>query len=328
MSFSYDFKWGVGKSAVFFIAIVFSSLIADCSAVDNESSKRTISLEGQWSFKLDPENVGITEKWFNDSFSESITLPGSTDQAGFGNKVTSAHKDRLTREYEYVGAAWYEKTVTIPDGWAGNHIELFLERCHWETRVWVDGEEMGMRESLSVPHIYDLTACLTPGEHSIVVRVDNTIKYQIGGAGHSITDYTQTNWNGIVGRLELRASSPVWIESVVRAYPNIKAKSVRVHAEIRNITAVKVEGPVVAKVFDADKKLIGESVITKTISPGGTAELEFDVKLDGKVILWDEFNPSLYDLELSFADDFYTVPLGMRQVGVKDKRIAINDRPV
>ncbi|MHC5118029.1 MAG: discoidin domain-containing protein [Planctomycetota bacterium] len=125
----------------------------------------------------------------------------------------------------------------------------------------------------------------------------------------------------------MRASAPVWIETV-RAYPNIKAKSVRVHAEIRNITAVKVEGPVVAKVFDADKKLIGESVITKTISPGGTAELEFDVKLDGKVILWDEFNPSLYDLELTFADDTFTTVFGMRQVGVKDKRIAINDRPV
>ena len=106
------------------------------------------------------------------NFSDKIALPGSTDQAGYGKKTTSAHKDRLTREYEYVGPAWYEKKVTIPDAWAGKHTELFLERCHWETRVWVDGRKMGMRESLSVPHTYNLTAALTPGEHSIVVRVD------------------------------------------------------------------------------------------------------------------------------------------------------------
>ena len=28
---------------------------------------------------------------------------------------------------------------------------------------WVDGTHLGMRDSLSVPHVYDLTAALTPG---------------------------------------------------------------------------------------------------------------------------------------------------------------------
>jgi hypothetical protein len=74
MSFTNDFKRGVGNSAIFFASILLSTLVINCSAVGDNS------------------------------FSESITLPGSTDQAGFGNKVTSAHKDRLTREYEYVGA--------------------------------------------------------------------------------------------------------------------------------------------------------------------------------------------------------------------------------
>jgi hypothetical protein len=87
MSFTNDFKRGVGNSAIFFASILLSTLVINCSAVGDKALDRTISLEGQWSFKLDPENVGITEKWFNVSFSESITLPGSTDQAGFGNKV-------------------------------------------------------------------------------------------------------------------------------------------------------------------------------------------------------------------------------------------------
>lgn len=292
-----------------------------------ETDTSVISLAGEWDFKLDPQNNGINERWFMNSFFDKIALPGSTDQAGYGKKTSSAHEDRLTREYEYEGAAWYKKTVTIPDSWAGKRIELFLERCHWETRVWIDGKEMGMRESLSVPHTYDLTASLTPGEHIIVIRVDNTVKYQIGMIGHSITEHTQTNWNGIVGRIELRVSAPVWIESA-QVYPNIKTMAVSVHAEVHNITPDTIQGRAEVKVYDADKKLIGKSCKLIRVYSGGKTKLELDVELLDNVKLWDEFDPSLCNLELTFANDIYTTVFGMRQISVKDKRIAVNDRPV
>jgi len=291
------------------------------------SGRSVISLAGNWDFKLDDQNEGIQKKWYTKEFSNTIPLPGSTDEAGYGNKDTRLHKDRLTREYEYVGAAWYKKTVTIPASWKGRHVELFLERCHWETRVWVDGKEIGMRESLSVPHVYDLTAQLTAGDHTIVVRVDNTIKYEIGDRGHSITDYTQTNWNGITGRIELRASAPISIESV-QAYPDIAKKSLLVRVKIRNLNSLKGKRLFVAKIYDNAENIIGESSIESYFNSDKQEELELEIPLKKDVKLWSEFDPALYNLELTFGEDVYSRNLGIREVGVKDKRITINNRPV
>ena len=35
----------------------------------------------------------------------------------------------------YKGVAWYRKEVNIPTDWNLQDISLFLERCHWETRL-------------------------------------------------------------------------------------------------------------------------------------------------------------------------------------------------
>ena len=86
----------------------------------------------------------------------------------------------LQPEKHYVGPAWYRREVKIADAWAGKRITLNLERCHWETSVWVDGNQIGSADSLSTPHVYDLTSQLTPGRHWLSVRVDNRVKIGVG----------------------------------------------------------------------------------------------------------------------------------------------------
>ena len=76
---------------------------------------------------------------------------------------------------------------------------LTLERPHWETRVWLDQRAVGTNNSLSTPHEYDLGTGLTPGRHTLTIRVDNRILVDVGDWSHSVSDHTQGNWNGIVG---------------------------------------------------------------------------------------------------------------------------------
>ena len=40
--------------------------------------------------------------------------------------------------------AWYQREIAIPDTWQGKRITLFLERCHWETQVWLDAYPLGL----------------------------------------------------------------------------------------------------------------------------------------------------------------------------------------
>jgi hypothetical protein len=201
----------------------------------NIHSMDVISLSGEWYFKIDAENAGLNEEWFCRHLPDKLKLPGSTDEGHYGERTVLQDPHRLNRIYEYIGAAWYQKEVTIPKEYENREILLFLERAHWETRLWIDGREAGMRDSLCTPHIYNLTGLLHAGRHTITLRVDNTVKYDIGESAHSITKETQTNWNGVIGRIELRVMDLIHICGM-QVYPDIRSKNAKVLLDVENNT--------------------------------------------------------------------------------------------
>jgi beta-galactosidase/beta-glucuronidase len=279
-----------------------AALCASAVAAD----ARRIGLEGTWSFRLDG----------TPGYADTIFLPGGTDQGGYGTKVAAPETGHLTRPHKYEGRAWYEKQVVIPESWRGQRITLFLERPHIQTEVQVDGRTFGTQNSLSTPHIYDLTAALTPGPHRITICVDNTYRIDVGRDAHSLTEHTQTNWNGIVGRIELRASPPVWIDDVA-VYPDVAARRVRATGTIRSLNGDAPEGTLLAFV---DSRL--PAIPTRVL--GG-----FDIAVpmaDSK--LWDEYEGSVYTLALHFGNDTVTVPFGMRQIGTHNTQFMLNGRPI
>jgi hypothetical protein len=99
-----------------------------------------IPLAGIWRFRLDAEKTGLQMGWPEQRFDgDSIFLPGSTDQAGYGLKTAGASRGWLSRPFLYEGPAWYQRPVAIPESWRGKRISLFLERPHWQTdlsRKW------------------------------------------------------------------------------------------------------------------------------------------------------------------------------------------------
>jgi hypothetical protein len=201
---------------------------------------RSSSIAGEWHLRLDPDDAGIAAQWFKGAsgFSDRIQLPGSTDEQHFGTKNEGRELLHLTHAYSYVGPAWYERQITISEAWRGKRITLFLERCHWETRAWLDGYPLGLQNSLSTPHIYELAEPgkpgVTPGAHRLTIRVDNRPQIDIGWSS-AITEEGPGNWNGIAGRMEMRATDAVWIDGV-SAYPDPARNLVHVRVKIRNIT--------------------------------------------------------------------------------------------
>lgn len=150
----------------------------------------SLDLSGVWQLALDPADCGIHENLPQNDFDLSVQLPGSLPEQGIGDPPSTDSPwfgmiDRIRDgewrkpKYDpyrtathfkmpfglqspavYVGAAWYRKEVEIPAEWKGKSIRLFLERPHWETRVWVDDVFISTCDSLSVPHEHDLSAVL------------------------------------------------------------------------------------------------------------------------------------------------------------------------
>ena len=139
-----------------------------------------MKLDGQWSYRFDPEDKNPAEGVAPPLTADGNTeFPGTTDTRGIGPVNSEASEFHLTRAYKYRGAVWFEREVEIPPAWAGQSVTLEMERVQWESRVWVDGRPAGMQDSLSTPHCHDLTGLLTPGRHRLTLRIDNRMKYVI-----------------------------------------------------------------------------------------------------------------------------------------------------
>lgn len=281
--------------------ILFLSFCAILQTVNAHGAHpHTLPLAGPWSFRLDPDAVGLKEKWYSEKLPDTAKLPGSLDEQGLGHLNMEKLPNRLTREYQYVGPAWYQKVVTIPADWGDKQITLFLERCHWETRVWVDDNYVGMQNSLSVPQVHDLTGWLKPGKrHVLTMRVDNTVKISIGHAygnvqwAHAITEETQTNWNGIVGRIELIAKPWIHVASI-QIHPDFEKKTVKVEVAIENAAGQPAEGT-----LDITDLTDNTAVKDVPFSAGaGTTLVEVEVPFAAEPTLWGEFSPVLHTLEV------------------------------
>jgi hypothetical protein len=202
--------------------------------------------------KAYPQTVDLSGTWQFHSANEkgTVKLPGSMLTNGKGNPVSvrtqwtgslydssfyfNPYMEKyriegqmkfpffLTPERHYIGHAWYERTVVIPKDWKGKQVTLYLERPHIETTITVNGHKVGHQMSLSVPHQFDLTPYIIyGGKNELSIEVYNGIENVcVGQDSHSVTDQTQGNWNGIVGKIELQAGPVIWRKRVTPNWEN------------------------------------------------------------------------------------------------------------
>jgi len=292
-------------------SIVPLALVFLLSASLAGHAQEPISLAGQWRFGI-ATNAAVLPQ----TLPAIISLPGTMDDAGFGPKNTNTPTlEGPYRLHNYAGPAWYERDIEIPSDWKGKHVTLFLERCRWVTTVWLDGQRIGSQDSLIAPHIYDFGTELTPGKHRLTICVDNTDKINLGKFVSALRGGTWGDMNGIVGRIELAATPPVWIESV-QVYPNAAKKTALVKVRIGNATGKSGEG----EISLGDKVKVVKANWT---AAGGDIEVELD--LSGAK-LWDEFSPNLSHLTVKLGDDQKIVSFGLRDLSVKGTKFTMNGR--
>ncbi len=321
------------------------------------AQEQVIDLSGVWTFAIDREDVGEQQTWFGTALpgSDTIQLPGSMQEQGFGDNpgmdtpwvgnIRQEEWDKpkyapyrtnekfkmpfwLQPDKYYKGAAWYQKTVEIPENWVGRRMTLELERPHWETTVWVNSERVGADRSLSTAHLYDLTDVLSPGKHVLTIRVDNRMILNIGPNSHSVSDHTQSNWNGLVGKLRLRAEPAACILDL-QVYPDLQKQSIKAVAQLSGSAEKATEGRLMYDLLFDGKTVAAETVSSRR-SGGGSYETIIQIKEPVKA--WDEFQPNLYTLvarlETAMGVDKESVVFGMREVGIEGTRFTLNGRPL
>jgi beta-galactosidase len=283
-------------------------------------AQEQLSLAGSWHFQLDPAGNWEYERWSQYQFKDNISLPGSTDEGKKGTKTEGADYGILSRAYKYVGKAWYSREINIPADWKEKDVELFLERVMWESKVWVDGKPLTSRDALAVPHLHSLGK-LKPGKHTLVLRIDNGMIYNIGDKGHVYTEYTQSIWNGVAGRIELRAQASTKL-SDLQVFPDAAKKILELKLKLENPAAMKV----VYSILDLQTN---KNVFSKTLELSGSESQTHRLQLNFPLKLWDEFSPNRYRITAVLQNKNKTkADFGFRSISHSASKILINNAPV
>ncbi|HEY9003552.1 MAG TPA: sugar-binding domain-containing protein [Mucilaginibacter sp.] len=319
----------------------------------------TVSLSGKWRFQTDPNDIGIKQSWYKKQLEGAIKLPGSMTSNHLGDEITvntqwtggiedsswfrkpeyAKYREAghikvpfwLQPEKYYKGVAWYQTNLNIPASWNHKVAELFIERAHWATTVYVDDKLIGRENSLGTPHDYLLLKGLTAGKHTLTIRVDNRInEINVGINSHSVSDHTQGNWNGMVGRIYMTAKPAFFIKDV-QLYPDIDRKQVLARIVIEQNQLTKEHAKITLQAVSSHGKAILPAVTKTNISGTLSDTINITYPMGAHPELWSEHHPNLYAMKVSLASgagqDIRTIQFGMRKFSSVGTQFRINGHP-
>jgi len=315
--------------------MVIGSLVLTVQAIAGD-----IPLAGTWQMRVDDKGEGVAQKFFTQKFSgETGVLPGTNHQNL--KEETSAKRDmaNFTEPRSYRGSIWYQREIEIDD--LSKEYVFFMERCGWESFVWVNGKYVGTQNSLIAPHEHNLTSLLKKGKNQLTVLFDNLNRKGRGpapGDNEMVLHYDLTtdvkknakvncgghnlvhNWNGAIGKVELRVFDKTHIVKA-DVFGDIHKSEINVKVLISNAEKkaqkIKLTAAVDGQNKTAEFKLSGASEQT----------VEFSMPIKN-VKLWSEFNPALYTLKLALGNQQTETQFGMRELKYDGTKMMLNGRRI
>lgn len=271
--------------------------------------ERWTNLNGKWQYAITPNTVtAAPETWDGE-----ILVPFCLESKLGG----------VRRFLEPDDALWYRRTFqVIPK--PGRRVWLNFEAVDYDSRVSVNGHEVGQHRGGNDPFSFDITAAVRPGDNELIVRVeDRTEAWQLNGK-------QRLNPEGIFYTQVSGIWQTVWLEetgeSAITAVKLETTPNGLVNALVSTIgpTAPKLQ----VRIRDG-QVLVGENTSSPAVVP----------VVVPKAKLWSPDKPQLYSVELTLLDnagkelDRVSSYVGFREVGTHQDamgqlRMTLNGRPV
>lgn len=297
--------------------LLFAILTLIFSA-DISIARDNMDLAGEWKYIL----LNIPPEYPAEGV---LSLPGTLDTNDIGIPVeVSDNTSQLSRRVTYTGEATFYKEITIPDNWAGKSVMLYLERTR-PASVKVDGKVVSRSTLISAPQRHDLSGALTPGRHRIEIVVNNgdSIPLAVRSNSHACTESTQTNWTGIIGKMELVAMDPLHIVSAI-PYPQPEGR--------RRKMKVTLSKPLPDGYSLKVTSTSGRSATA--FSEGGSTVYDLWLEAPGTDKYWSEWNPETEEIGVAIHSplgdkrDEISVTSGVRDFKADGNRFYINGHQV
>jgi len=297
--------------------------------------RRNVDLSGLWMFKTDASGVGESENWQSgfDSATE-VAVPGSWNEQLAESGLMN-----------YVGAAWYMKTVYLQPAHEGEAMVLRIGSADFLSKVWVNGICVGENTAGFLPFECDITGVASRGGTArIVIRVTNELSNNTIPQGITSAQYEIEN------RLREETFPPArfdffpfgGIHRPVRVLTVPVSRLDRVSVETTRsdgggIVTVSCRtthvgsGELRARLGDAGA----------AAEAGASAPVVGTISSDAAVIriivpdcrCWSPEDPFLYTLTLEVMKDGlvvdeYSLEIGIREVRIDGNRLLLNGKEI
>ena len=286
------------------------------------SSRFVENLSGVWDFKLD-DGTGLDQKWYAKPLEDATTMA-----------VPAAYND-LKEGVEYrdhYGWVFYQRKIAVPAFAMGQRVMLRFSSVTHHARVYLNGELICTHEGGFLPFEVQINEFLKPGDNLLTVAVSNIIDYttlpvggkssmmgglmggMMGDTGESKPrnnpNFDFFNYAGILRPCYIYTTPEAHIEDI----DLVPAVDGDVATISYKVTAVG-EGACTVEVFDREGEKVAEA-----------EGCEGALTIEG-VHLWNPGAAYLYNVKVTYGEDVYELPYGVRTVEVRGKQFLINGKP-
>ena len=276
--------------------------------------RHSVSLDGAWHFKFDQDGA---------SWEKSVPK-------GMQVIVPSNVHDNFIdlHDRNYTGTMWFERHVYIQKEWLGELVYLHFENIGRRAVVYVNGTEVGRHEGAFVPASFEVTRHLHYGEdNTVIVKVNNDIApYDMLGG---------TLVEGVDGQKQRVSAVPYRVPSGLcgtvhmTTAPQNRLLDVNFHIEelcadkavISYVASIKGNCLVTTILRDRDGRVVATGV-------GGNGQLVLE-----NPHLWSIGDGYMYRVDFDVSrlgkqHDTYSIPIGIRQVGLQDGVWNLNGKSI
>jgi hypothetical protein len=270
--------------------------------------KDWLNLNGLWNYAIAPATNPPPL-----SFDGQILVPFPVESALSG----------VMKPLDEKSVLWYQRKVAVPSEWRGQRVRLHFEAVDWQSRVLVNGKEVGQHRGGYDRFGFDITDQLRwNGDEAIVVAVTDPTE------GDQPRGKQSRKPEGIFYTPSSGIWQTVWLEPVpkvsvdrLKLIPDVDGQALRLQASVNSFA----ENLRVQAIAFADGQEVARVI--------GLPNMELSLAVTN-ARLWTPEDPFLYDLRVTLLEadravDTVSSYFGMRKVALqKDSqgvmRIALN----
>ena len=279
-------------------------------------SRQIQSLDGEWSYIVDPMNNGLPESSFFGGFPKNkIQITGMelieyNFETASKIQIPGAWNAIDERLFFYRGPVWlYKKFNYSPKKEALTH--LYIEGSNFTTKIFLNGSIVGEFEGGYVPFNFNISKYLKEGENILLVQTDNTLNES--SVPTQKTDWWP--WGGIVGDVYVVETPKQFIQN---AYLQLNPDD---FSEVLfKLKMNKESSGHIIKLEIPELQFMAEY---KTNSLGAISE---NIKINPQ--LWSPLSPKLYEVKISSEAETISDKIGFRSIQTKGQKIYLNNSEI